>query len=313
MADEKENKTAESSEGSQEAQAAVADQPKPAESKASEPEKVETKESSPEKEAPEPAAKPEVKAEAEADTEDVEAKPAKAEVKGVEAAKPVEKDEAKAESAKEAAPKADAVEKKPAEKKEGAKPAADKADAEKAAPKAEAAEKKPAEKKPAEKKEAKPAEKKEAKPAADKADAKKEAAAKKPAAKKKAKPPKLEDKPFEEFVKEHYLPELEKALVAQGMDDLTLSFAKEPVAVGGLPGAGLCSQVIGNWFSGDREFRVYFPKDDIKGIKTFSYAETGSSSSILESFLIDERKVTLDLLVSGVVLRLQAQKWIGRN
>ena len=99
----------------------------------------------------------------------------------------------------------------------------------------------------------------------------------------------------------------------EGVGDLALSFVKEPVAVGGLPGAGLCSQVVGNWGGGDREFRVYFPKDDIKGIKTFSYAETGASSSILESFLIDERKITLDLLVSGVLLRLQAQKWIGRN
>ncbi|MEM6503092.1 MAG: DUF2996 domain-containing protein [Cyanobacteria bacterium P01_C01_bin.89] len=170
-----------------------------------------------------------------------------------------------------------------------------------------------------EKAKAKPADSKEEpkaakkKEPAEKAEEKKDAPAKKPAAKKKAKPPKLEDKPFNEFMKEHYLPELEKVLAEQGIDDLTLSFVKEPVAVGGLPGAGLCSQVVGNWFGGDREFRVYFPKDDIKGIKTFSYAETGSSSSILESFLIDERKITLDLLVSGVVLRLQAQKWIGRN
>ena len=137
------------------------------------------------------------------------------------------------------------------------------------------------------------------------------APAKKPP--KKEKPPKVEDKPFAEFVKGHFLPALDNALTEQGISDLTLSFVKEPVAVGGLPGAGLCSQVVGNWDGGDREFRVYFPKDDITGIKTFSYAETGASSSILESFLIDERKITLDLLVSGVILRLQAQKWIGRN
>lgn len=137
------------------------------------------------------------------------------------------------------------------------------------------------------------------------------APAKKPP--KKEKPPKVEDKPFTEFIKVHFLPGLQTALEAEGIADLTLAFVKEPVAVGGLPGAGLCSQVVANWDGGDREFRVYFPKDDITGIKTFSYAETGASSSILESFLIDERKITLDLLIAGVLLRLQAQKWIGRN
>ena len=149
------------------------------------------------------------------------------------------------------------------------------------------------------------------KPATGAADTAQAAPAKKPP--KKEKPPKVEDKPFAEFIKGHFLPALEEALKGEGIGDLSISFVKEPVAVGGLPGAGLCSQVVGTWEGGDREFRVYFPKDDIKGIKTFSYAETGASSSILESFLIDERKITLDLLVSGVLLRLQAQKWIGRN
>ena len=247
MADEKENKVAESPEGSQPEQKPVPEktaQAEPAEKKA------------------------EDKGQAAAKTGDVKAAP-----------KPDSK----------AAPKPDSKDPKAADKSGDVKDAEAKATTE-----AKGEDKAPA------KAASKPAEKKEA-------------PAKKPAAKKKAKPPKLEDKPFNEFMKEHYLPELEKVLAEQGIEDLPLSFVKEPVAVGGLPGAGLCSQVVGNWFGGDREFRVYFPKDDIKSIKTFSYAEVGSSSSILESFLIDERKVTLDLLVSGVVLRLQAQKWIGRN
>ncbi|MGB3208973.1 MAG: DUF2996 domain-containing protein, partial [Crinalium sp.] len=35
--------------------------------------------------------------------------------------------------------------------------------------------------------------------------------------------------------------------------------------------------------------------------------------STLEPFLIDERKVTLDLMVFGVIQRLNAQKWLVRN
>jgi len=34
---------------------------------------------------------------------------------------------------------------------------------------------------------------------------------------------------------------------------------------------------------------------------------------LLEPFLIDERKVTLDLMVFGVMQRLNGQKWLERN
>ncbi|MDE5116328.1 MAG: DUF2996 domain-containing protein, partial [Trichodesmium sp. St2_bin2_1] len=33
----------------------------------------------------------------------------------------------------------------------------------------------------------------------------------------------------------------------------------------------------------------------------------------LEPFLIDERKITLNLLVFGVIQRLNAQKWLSLN
>ena len=49
---------------------------------------------------------------------------------------------------------------------------------------------------------------------------------KKPAAKKKEKPPAVEDKPFEEFMREHYVPALEKAIAGEGVEDLHLDFAK---------------------------------------------------------------------------------------
>ncbi|HEY9688611.1 MAG TPA: DUF2996 domain-containing protein [Coleofasciculaceae cyanobacterium] len=126
----------------------------------------------------------------------------------------------------------------------------------------------------------------------------------------KEKAPKPEDKPFGEFIKTEYLPALQKALTDRGVAGLTLQFVQAAVPVQGL-GDTQCSQVIGIW--GDREFRVYFPKDDINATKGFSYTEKGGRHSTFEPFLIDERKATLDLMVTAVALRLRAQKWIERN
>ncbi|RFP59700.1 MAG: DUF2996 domain-containing protein [Limnothrix sp. CACIAM 69d] len=150
---------------------------------------------------------------------------------------------------------------------------------------------------------------------ADNPEVKAEVQAKSPAAAPKAAPakekaPKPEDKPFGEFIETEYLPALQKALVDRGVAGLALQFVNATVPIKGLED-NQCSQVIGSW--GDREFRVYFPKDDINATKGFSYTEKGGPHSTLEPFLIDERKASLDLLVNAVALRLRAQKWIERN
>ena len=70
---------------------------------------------------------------------------------------------------------------------------------------------------------------------------------------------------------------------------------------------------MGRWQqNGSRQFNLYFPKEDIQGQRAFSCNE-GSRPSTLEPFLIDERKVTLDLLLYGVLQRLDGQKWLERN
>ena len=147
-----------------------------------------------------------------------------------------------------------------------------------------------------------------AKPAA------KEAAAKadKPAAKKKEKPPAVEDKPFEEFMRQDYVPALQEAIAGEGVEDLHLDFAKQKLSIPGYDKAEECWQVLGSFGNGMRQFNVYFPDEDIKGKKAFSCNE-GKRPSTLESFLIDERRITLDLMVFGVVQRLNGQKWLGRN
>jgi hypothetical protein len=149
------------------------------------------------------------------------------------------------------------------------------------------------------------------KPAAAAATGEKPAAAAKAAKKEKA--PSVEDKPFVEFIEQDYLPALQKAIAQQGVQDLQVSFAKQKVPITGFESAQECWQIIGSWKEkGQRQFNLYFPDEDIQGKKGFSCNE-GKKPSTLESFLIDERKITLDLLVYGLVQRLGGQKWLGIN
>lgn len=129
-------------------------------------------------------------------------------------------------------------------------------------------------------------------------------------AKKKEEAPPIEDKPFPEFIEQHYEPALQEALSQQGLDDLELEFKKDKLPI---PGADECSQVIGRWEGGKRRFNVYFLDDDISGQKAFSYTASDAPPSTLESFMIDERKVNLELLVMYTVQRLNGQKWLTRN
>lgn len=155
-----------------------------------------------------------------------------------------------------------------------------------------------------------------AKPAAKKP-AKAEADGEKPAAKaKKEKAPALEDKPFADFVQQDYLPALKAGLAKQGIQEVDLAFEKRKISIKGYEQAPECWQIVGRWSSGwkqTREFNIYFLSEDIQAQKGFSYSESGGKPSTLESFLIDERKVNLGLLVFGVLQRLNAQKWLVRN
>ena len=150
----------------------------------------------------------------------------------------------------------------------------------------------------------------------DKPSAEKKADAK-PAAKatkaKKAKPPKLEDKPFSEFIQEHYLPALKEAMANEGIEDAELTFVEQGVPIKGANQNEPCWQVVGKWQNGDLSFNLYFPDEDIAGQKAFSYATYGNAPSIIESFMIDERRVNLELLVMYTIQRLNAQKWLTRN
>lgn len=144
-----------------------------------------------------------------------------------------------------------------------------------------------------------------------------ESAGTKPAAKeakpKKAKPPKLEDKPFGEFMEQHFNPALLEALKDEGIEDITLEFAKQAIPIKGVSSSEPCWQVVGKWLSGNRQFNLYFPDESITGQKAFSSATDGKQPSTIESFMIDERRITLDLMVLYTVQRLNGQKWLSGN
>ncbi|MEO0489360.1 MAG: DUF2996 domain-containing protein [Cyanobacteria bacterium J06659_2] len=132
-------------------------------------------------------------------------------------------------------------------------------------------------------------------------------------AKKKEKPPAVEDKPFQEFIAEHFIPALDKSLKKNGLDDIALAFEQRKLTVLGGQEGDQCWHVTGHWLSGKRQFNVAFLSEDIKGSKIFYLADGGGNPSTVEQFMGDERKITLDLMVLYVNQRLNGQKWLTRN
>jgi hypothetical protein len=129
-----------------------------------------------------------------------------------------------------------------------------------------------------------------------------------PAAAPKPKPPAPEDKPFAEFVPQLLLPALAKEIQAYGGPPPELTFVEAP-----MPVVGALSWQVQGVLPGERRFWLCFTAPEINAAKTIALSESGGEPSLLESFLIDEKKMTLALLVSRVVSRLNAQKWLGPN
>ena len=159
-------------------------------------------------------------------------------------------------------------------------------------------------------KETKPAEKvskseeKGHKPAEDAAKPVEKAA--KPAPK--PKPQKPEDKPFPEFIDTLFLPAVVEQLKSNDITAERLERVDGDRPVVG----GSCPMVIGE-LPGGRRFWLCFAKEDINSQKVIALADPGSEPTLLESFLIDEKRTSLALLVSRLLQRLNGQKWLGGN
>ena len=130
-------------------------------------------------------------------------------------------------------------------------------------------------------------------------------------AKAKAKPvkePPIEKKPFEEFIKSHLIPSLTQEFTQRGLEieNINLKNTFRPIA-------GDKCWVIYCEIKDICNFWLSFEKEDISSLKSISLSKPNQSPSIIESFLIDEKRITLKLIISRILQRLNGQKLIGEN
>ena len=122
------------------------------------------------------------------------------------------------------------------------------------------------------------------------------------------KEPPIEKKPFIEFVNDHLIPEIKNEFKLKGkeINKINLEKTHRPIA------EDIC-WVIYCEIKDTCNFWLSFEKDDITSLKSFSLCKNYEKPSIIESFLIDEKKITLKLIISRILQRLNGQKLIGAN
>ena len=118
----------------------------------------------------------------------------------------------------------------------------------------------------------------------------------------------IEKKPFQEFVNVHLIPSLIEEINQRGLEInyINLQNTNRPIA-------GDKCWVINCEIKDTCNFWLSFEKDDISSLKSISLSKPNQKPSIIESFLIDEKRVTLKLIISRVLQRLNGQKLIGVN
>ena len=118
----------------------------------------------------------------------------------------------------------------------------------------------------------------------------------------------IEKKPFQEFVNVHLIPSLIEEINQRGLEinDINLQNTNRPIA-------GDKCWVINCEIKDTCNFWLSFEKDDISSLKSISLSKPNQTPSIIESFLIDEKRITLKLIISRLLQRLNGQKLIGVN
>ena len=118
----------------------------------------------------------------------------------------------------------------------------------------------------------------------------------------------VEKKPFQEFINLHLIPSLTEEINERGLEinNINLTNTNRPIA-------GDKCWVINCEIKDTCNFWLSFEKDDISSLKSISLSKPNQQPSIIESFLIDEKRITLKLIISRVLQRLNGQKLIGVN
>ena len=118
----------------------------------------------------------------------------------------------------------------------------------------------------------------------------------------------IEKKPFQEFVKAHLIPSIEKEFKQRGfeVEEITFKNTLRPIA------EDKC-WVINCVIKDTCNFWLSFEKEDISSSKSISLSKPNQKPSIIESFLIDEKRITLVLIISRILQRINGQKLLGVN
>ena len=118
----------------------------------------------------------------------------------------------------------------------------------------------------------------------------------------------VEKKPFQEFINSHLIPALIEEINLRGFEinNIKLQNTNRPIA-------GDKCWVINCEIKDICNFWLSFEKEDISSLKSISLSKPNQKPSIIESFLIDEKRITLKLIISRVLQRLNGQKLIGVN
>jgi len=118
----------------------------------------------------------------------------------------------------------------------------------------------------------------------------------------------IEKKPFQEFINIHLIPALVEEINQRGLEinNINLTNSNRPIA-------GDKCWVINCEIKDTCNFWLSFENDDISSLKSISLSKPNQKPSIIESFLIDEKRITLKLIISRVLQRLNGQKLIGVN
>ena len=118
----------------------------------------------------------------------------------------------------------------------------------------------------------------------------------------------IEKKPFQEFINIHLIPALIEEINLRGLKvtNINLTNTNRPIA-------GDKCWVINCEIKDTCNFWLSFEKEDISSLKSISLSKPNQKPSIIESFLIDEKRITLKLIISRVLQRLNGQKLIGVN